>query len=52
MKKLLDRYRANPTADNLNAVLAYNRKHPFAEWLLSPEDAALFGRLFYTIKVN
>jgi hypothetical protein len=52
MKTLLDRYRKNPTAQNLNAILAYNRKHPFAECLLSPEDSALFASLFYTVKVN
>ena len=45
MQKLLDRYRANPTDANLNAVLAYNRKHPFAECLLSPADQSLLIQL-------
>ena len=42
MKALLNRYRANPTAANHAAVMAYSRKHPFAEILLAQADAALF----------
>lgn len=45
MQKLIDRYRANPTDANALAVLAYDRKHPFASMLLTPQDAALLARL-------
>ncbi len=45
MKKLLDRYRASPTVDNLTAIMAYDRKHPFASILLVDDDLALFNRL-------
>ncbi len=40
MQKLIDRYRANPTADNAKRLLAYNYKHPFASILLTREDQA------------
>jgi hypothetical protein len=45
MQKLIDRYRANPTDANALAVLAYDRKHPFASMLLSKEDTLLVARL-------
>lgn len=45
MQKLIDRYRANPTDANAHAVLAYDRKHPFASMLLAPQDAVLLARL-------
>ena len=45
MQKLIDRYRANPTDANAHAVLAYDRKHPFASMLLAREDALLLARL-------
>jgi hypothetical protein len=45
MQKLIDRYRANPTADNAKRVLAHARKHPFATLLLSSDDLALIETL-------
>ena len=45
MQKLIDRYRTNPTDANAHAVLAYDRKHPFASMLLAPQDAVLLARL-------
>lgn len=45
MQKLIDRYRANPTEANAFALLAYDRKHPFASMLLPKEDIVLLARL-------
>ena len=45
MKALLAKYRANPCAATQAAVMAYHRKHPFAELLLSTEDRALLIEL-------
>lgn len=45
MQKLIDRYRANPTTANAQAVLAYDRKHPFASMLLTREDTLLLANL-------
>ena len=45
MKALLNRYRKNPTAANVAAIMAYDRKHPFASILLANDDLALFNRL-------
>ena len=45
METLLNKYRANPTATTQAAVMAYHRKHPFAECLLSTEDRALLIEL-------
>lgn len=41
MKTLLDKYRINPSPALHAKVLAYHRKHPFAECLLSQADLAL-----------
>lgn len=41
MATLLNKYRLNPTPANAQRVLAYHRKHPFAECLLSQADLAL-----------
>lgn len=45
MKTLLDKYRINPSPALHAKVLAYHRKHPFAECLLSPADRALLIQL-------
>jgi hypothetical protein len=45
MKTLLDKYRINPSPALHAKVLAYHRKHPFAECLLSPADQALLIQL-------
>lgn len=45
METLLAKYRANPTATAQAAVMAYHRKHPFAECLLSTADRALLIEL-------
>ena len=45
MQKLIDRYRANPTDANARAVLAHDRKHPFASMLLTKEDTLLVAAL-------
>lgn len=41
MQKLLEKYRANPTAIRHAAVISYHRKHPFCECFLSESDLAL-----------
>lgn len=45
MQTLLNKYRADPCAANQAKVIAYHRKHPFAEILLSPADHALLIEL-------
>lgn len=45
MKKLIDRYRANPTTENADRILAHVRKHPFATLLLDSEDLELIETL-------
>ena len=41
MLKLLNAYRAKPTLETAKKILAYGRKHPFANVLLTPEDSDL-----------
>lgn len=45
MQKLIERFRTNPTDANAHAVLAYDRKHPFASLLLTKDDTVLLARL-------
>jgi hypothetical protein len=45
MKKLIDRYRANPTPENADRILSHIRKHPFATLLLDSEDLELIETL-------
>ena len=46
MKKLLDRYRKNPSSANALAIVAYDQRHPFASLLLLDiEDRLLVARL-------
>jgi hypothetical protein len=45
MKKLIDRYRANPTTENADRILTHIRKHPFATLLLDSEDLELIETL-------
>ena len=45
MHKLLAAYKASPTEQNAQRLLAYADKHPFASILLMPEDQALIARL-------
>lgn len=43
MTKLLEKYRANKTLKNAQALRAYSRKHPFSACLLQPADADLLA---------
>ena len=45
MEALLNKYRANPSPALHAKVLAYHRKHPFAECLLSQADLSLLIQL-------
>ena len=43
MNKLLDAYKAQPTATNAKKVQVYNRKHPMAVALLATEDMIIYN---------
>ena len=43
MNKLLDAYKAQPTAINAKKVQVYNSKHPFTVVLLAPEDMIIYN---------
>ena len=42
MKKLIDKFKSNPTYDNARKVWQYDRSHPMAVCLLSDEDNKIF----------
>lgn len=44
MTKLLNKYLAEPTLENAQAIRAYDKKHPFAACLLFDADAALLAK--------
>lgn len=45
MQKLIDAYKANPTAKNAARVLAYDYKHPFGSLMVNSADAKLLAQL-------
>ena len=45
MERLLQRYRETPNPLLHSRIIAYHRKHPFAECLLNDDDLALLRRL-------
>ena len=45
MERLLQRWRESPSTLLHSRIIAYHRKHPFAECLLSEADLALLRRL-------
>jgi len=51
--KLLDKYRANRSLKNAQAIVAYDRKHPFAACVLELSDLDLFREAVrYVATVN
>ena len=46
MAKLIQKFMADPTEKNLQKIVAYNKKHPFAWMMISKEEAEFMkGRL-------
>lgn len=39
MSKLIQKYMADPTEKNLQRIIAYDKKHPFAWMMISKEEA-------------
>ena len=46
MSKLIQKYMSDPTEKNLQKIVAYNKKHPFAWMMISKEEAEfMVGKL-------
>ena len=52
MQKLIDAYKANPTAKNAARVIAHGEKHPFSTLMISSADLKLLESLKWGPRIN